>query len=66
MTDENKALIGRECYVEFEGKRHRAEIVDVVETIKNSNEIILYCLNLTPRRYRRSHYDLGSAKVELI
>ena len=47
MTDENKALIGKQCFVKFEGKRHSAEIVDVVQTVKATNEIILYCLRLS-------------------
>ena len=60
MTDENKALIGRQCFVHFEGKRQIAEIIDVVETVKSTNEIILYCLRL------KDSTRLGREKVELI
>ena len=66
MTDENKALIGRQCFVEFEGERQIAEIVDVVETVKSTNEIILYCLKLRKRSSPTHHYDIGTREVELI
>ena len=59
MTDENKALIGRQCYVEFEGKRQIADILDIVETVKSTNEIILYCLRL------KDGTRLGREKVDL-
>ena len=60
MTAENKSLIGRQCYVEFEGERQIADILDVVETCKSTNEIILYCLRL------KDGTRLGRRKVELI
>ena len=59
MTDENKALIGKECFVEFKGERQFAEIVDVVEAAGDTNQIILYCLRLTNGK------RIGRSKVEL-
>ena len=58
MTDENKAIIGRQCFVEFEGERQIAEIVDVVESLTNT-KIILYCLRLKKGK------KIGRNKVEL-
>ena len=60
MTDENKSLIGRQCYVEYQGERQIADILDVVETVKSTNEIILHCLRL------KDGTRLGREKVELI
>ena len=65
MTDENKALIGRDCFVEIEGVKQRGTIIDVVESI-TSDKIILQCVRLYKRQLPQMHYDKGAAEVELI
>ena len=65
MTDENKALIGRDCFVEIEGEKHRGTIIDVVESM-TSDKIILQCVRLYKRQLPQMHYDIGTTEVELI
>ena len=65
MTDENKALIGRDCFVEIEGVKQRGTIIDVVESM-TSDKIILQCVRLYKRQLPQMHYDIGAAEVELI
>ena len=66
MKAENKALIGRECFIEVDGIRQQGEIVDVVESLKNPYNIILYCVRLNKRLSPQHHYDRGVSEVELI
>ena len=65
MTDENKALIGRDCFVKIEGVQHRGMIIDVVESII-SDKIILHCVRLYKRQLPQMQYDKGTREVELI
>ena len=70
MTDENKALIGRRCAVEYDGNREHGTIVGVVESVKISAEIILYKVELDietwVNRHPRTDNWLGFGEVELI
>ncbi len=64
MTDENKALIGRDCFVEIDGIRERGMIIDVVESM-TSDDIILHCVRLYKRQLPQMQYDKGTKSVEL-
>ena len=67
MTDMNKSIIGKDCYVDVDGERQRGEIVDVVESL-TSDKIILYCVRLPKRKRKFPHmrYDVGRREVELV
>ena len=65
MTDENKALIGRDCFVEIDGIRQRGMIIDVVESM-TSDKIILHCVQLYKRQLPQMQYDIGTKSVQLI
>ena len=64
MTHENKALIGKDCYVVVDGERQRGTIVDVVESL-TSDKIILYCIILPKRKFPHMAYDVGTDTVEI-
>ena len=65
MTDMNKSIIGKDCYVDVNGERQRGEIVDVVESV-TSEKIILYCVRLPKRIFPGMHYDVGRREVEIL
>ena len=65
MTDANKSIIGKDCYVEVNGERQRGEIVDVVESCM-SDKIILYCVRLPKRIFPHMHYDVGRREVRIL
>ena len=66
MSDEHRALIGRDCYVEVDGIRERGTIVDLLESFVKPYRVLMYCVRLQKRCFPTFHYDIGTDTVELI